>query len=195
MTPLPEISQYFLAKNMDTNKFKLAKTKIWEGNYSQGLKIIFNKNNYVNSKNSFEFRSNKTFNKYYKFDDYKFVKSIVKNSRVMSVGLDPLIAVMNDMKVIDGYHTIYPKSYKIKFRKIIEKELENNNALEKGYDTWGSRVYAFYNDKNSLMLDFKYAQKLGAKYVISKFPINNEDLEIACYKCNNSDNIFLYKIL
>ena len=45
------------------------------------------------------------------------------------------------------------------------------------------------------MLDFKYAKKLGAKYVISKFPINNEDLEIACYKCNNSDNIFLYKIL
>jgi len=195
MTPLPEISQYFLAKNMDTNKFKLAKAKIWEGNYSQGLKIIFNKNNYVNSKNSFEFRSNKTFNKYYKFDDYKFVKSIVKNSRVMSVGLDPMIAVMNDIRVIDGYHVLYPKSYKIKFRKIIEKELENNNTLKKAYDAWGSRVYAFYNDQNSLLLDFKYAKKLGAKYVISKFPINNEDLEIACYKCNNSDKFYLYRIL
>ena len=50
MTPLPEISQYFLVKNMDANKFKFAKTKIWEGNYYQGLKTIFNKNNYVNSK-------------------------------------------------------------------------------------------------------------------------------------------------
>ena len=37
----------------------------------------------------------------------------------MSVGLDPMIAVMNDIKVIDGYHSIYPLSYKIEFRKII----------------------------------------------------------------------------
>jgi hypothetical protein len=113
----------------------------------------------------------------------------------MSVGLDPLIAVMNDMRVIDGYHEIYPKSYKIKFRKIIEKELENNSGLKKYYDNWGSRVYAFYNDQNNLMLDFKYAKELGAKYVISKFPINNEDLEIACYKCNNSNKLYLYRIL
>ena len=34
-----------------------------------------------------------------------------------------MIAVMNDMYVIDGYHNIYPTRYKIKFRKIIEKEL------------------------------------------------------------------------
>ena len=195
MTPIPEISQYFLTKKMNNIKFNFAKMKILEGHYLQGLKVMFDKKNYTNNKRSNEFRSNKTFNKYYKFDDYGFLKSIVKNSRVMSVGLDPMIAVMNDIRVIDGYHVLYPKSYKIKFRKIIEKELENNNALEKGYDTWGSRVYAFYNDKNSIMLDFKYAKKLGAKYVISKFPINNEDLEIACYKCNNSDNIFLYKIL
>ena len=39
------------------------------------------------------------------------------------------------------------------------------------------------------------AKKLGAKYVISKFLINNNDLEIACYECNNSNQIFLYKIL
>jgi len=195
MTPLPEISQHFIIKNMDANKFKFAKMKILEGHYFQGVQTILDKNNYTNTKSSSQFSSNKTFNKYYKFDDYKFVKSIVKNSRVMSVGLDPLIAVMNDMYVIDGYHDIYPKSYKIKFRKIIEKELEKNNLIKKYYDTWGSRVYAFYNDRNNLMLDFKYAKKLGAKYVISKFPINNEDLEITCYKCNNSNKLYLYRIL
>ena len=48
-------------------------------------------------------------------DDYNFIKNIVKNSRVMSVGLDPMVAVMNNIRVIDGYHTIYPLSYKIKF--------------------------------------------------------------------------------
>ena len=113
----------------------------------------------------------------------------------MSVGLDPMIAVMNDIRVIDGYHEIYPRNYKIKFRKIIEKELENNSELKKYYDNWGNRVYAFYSDQNNLMLDFKYAKKLGAKYVISKFLINNDDLEIACYECNNSSQMFLYRIL
>ena len=30
---------------------------------------------------------------------------------------------MNDINVIDGYHSMYPLTYKIKFRKIIENEL------------------------------------------------------------------------
>ena len=113
----------------------------------------------------------------------------------MSVGLDPMIAVMNDIRVIDGYHTIYPLNYKIKFRKIIEKELENNIRLKNYYDNWGSRVYAFYSDENNLMLNFHYAKKLGADYVISRFPIKNNELKIVCYNCNNSKNLFLYKIL
>ena len=77
---------------------------------------------------------------------------------------------MPGIKVIDGYHSIYPLNYKIKFRKIIEKELENNNSLKKYYDNWGSRVYAFYTDKNNILLNFQYAKMLGADYVISKFP-------------------------
>ena len=138
---------------------------------------------------------NETFDNYYKFEDYAFIKNIVKDSRVMSVGLDPMIAVMNDIKVIDGYHNIYPLSYKIKFRKIIENELEKNIVLKNYYDNWGSRVYAFYNDKNNIMLNFQSAKTLGAHYVISKFPIKNKELKTICYKCNNSNHIFLYKIL
>ena len=112
----------------------------------------------------------------------------------MSVGLDPMIAVINDIKVIDGYHSIYPLNYKIKFRKIIENELNNNSELKNYYDDWGSRVYAFYSDKNNIVLNFQAAKNLGADYVISKFPIKNKDLKIVCFECNNSDQIFLYKI-
>ena len=113
----------------------------------------------------------------------------------MSVGLDPMIAVMNDIKVIDGYHNLYPLHYKIKFRKIIEKELEKNIILKNYYDNWGNRVYAFYNDKNNIMLNFQSAKKLNAEYVISGFPIINKELKMICSKCNNSNHIFLYKIL
>ena len=113
----------------------------------------------------------------------------------MSVGLDPMAAVMNDIRVIDGYHNIYPLNYKIRFRKIIEKELEKNIELKNYYDNWGSRVYAFYNDENNIMLNFQSAKTLGANYVISKFAIKNNRLKIICNKCNNSKHFFLYKIL
>ena len=113
----------------------------------------------------------------------------------MSVGLDPMVAVMNDIKVIDGYHNIYPLNYKIRFRKIIEKELKNNIKLKTYYDSWGSRVYAFYSNEDEILLNFQAAKKIGADYIISKFPIQNEELKIICSKCNNSNDIYLYKIL
>ena len=194
-TPLPLITQYFLKENMHIEKFEKAKGAVIEKEYIQFFKIAFNKKSYSGKKVDIDNKTIKTFDNYYKFKDYAFIRNIVKNSRVMSVGLDPMIAVMNDIRVIDGYHTIYPLNYKIKFRKVIEKELENNIQLKNYYDNWGSRVYAFYTDKNNLMLNFKYAKKLGADYVISKFPINNNELKIICHKCNNSSQIFLYKIL
>ena len=71
-----------------------------------------------------------------------------------------MIAVMNDIHVIDGYYVIYPLSYKIKFRKIIEDELNQNQKLKKYYDDWGNRVYLFFSDKNNLLINFKEAKKL-----------------------------------
>ena len=156
---------------------------------------MFDKKNYKENKVNLNYLTNRTFDNYYKYKEYTYIKDIVKDARVMSVGLDPMIAVMNDIRVIDGYHTIYPLNYKIKFRKIIERVLENDIKLKNYYDNWGSRVYAFYNDEKNLMLNFQYAKKLGADYVISKFPIDNNELKIICYKCNDSSQIFLYIIL
>ena len=194
-TPIPAIGYYSLKDNMNSKKFNEVKISFLEKEYVKFFKILFDKKNYNSNKKNFTSSLNRTFDTYYKFEDYAFIKSLVQNSRIMSVGLDPMVAVMNDIKVIDGYHTIYPLSYKIKFRKIIEKELDQNIELKNYYDDWGSRVYAFYNDKNNILLDFQSAKLLGADYVISRFPINNNKLKIICYKCNNSNNIFLYKII
>ena len=76
-----------------------------------------------------------------------------------------------------------------------EKELEKSIKLKNYYDNWENRVYAFYTDKNNIMLNFQSAKKLNADYVISRFPIKNLELKIICYKCNNSKHLFLYKIL
>ena len=194
-TPLPVIGESFLKANMNLKEYNRAKSALLNTKYNEFFGIIFSKKNYHSKKIDFKNSVSKTFDNYYKFDDYLFIKNIVKNQRVMSVGLDPMIAVMNDIKVIDGYHNLYPLSYKFKFRKIIEKELEKNTVLKNYYDSWGSRVYAFYNNQNNIMLNFQAAKKIGADYVISKFPIENNELEKVCSECNGSNEIFLYKIL
>ena len=119
-------------------------------------------------------------------------KNIVKESRVLSVDLDPMVAVMNNIKVIDGYHNIYPLKYKFQFRKIIQKELENNSGLKKYYDNYGSRVYVFVNDPNDINIDFTEAKRLGAEFIISKYKINLPTVKLVNDKFKYK--IFLYRI-
>jgi hypothetical protein len=203
---------YFLydAENniISTKKNAFIKSKN-EKNIIQFVKIIFSKESYVNSRTN-TLGAKFFWDNYYHFEEYKFIKKIVGEKRVMSVGLDPLVAVMNDIKVIDGYHVLYGLNYKKKFRKIIENEIKINPWLVDYYDNWGNRVYAFYNDKKNILINFKEAKNLGADYVISGFKINNTNLELLkifykndiyihdtswmCYLCIKSDAIYLYKI-
>ena len=135
-----------------------------------------------------------TFKGYYDFENYKYIKSLVGDSRTISINLDPMAAVVNNIKVIDGYHNIYPLSYKLKFRKVIEKQLDYYPHLIKYYDEWGGRVYTFVSDPEIIKINFLQAKLLGAEYVISKLSISNQMLESICEKCNDSPNLFLYKI-
>ncbi len=141
------------------------------------------------------FKSLYTFKGYYDYENYNYIKSLVGDSRTMSIGLDPMVAVMNDISAIDGYHTLYPLSYKIKFRKIIEKQLDYYPKTKKYYDDWGGRVYTFVEDSKIIKINFRQANLLGAEYVISKYPISNQILLLICEKCNNSSEIFIYKIV
>ena len=139
-----------------------------------------------------EYKNIYTFKGYYSYDEYLEIKNIVKDQRVLSVGIDPMIANVNDIKSIDGYHGIYPLRYKSQFRKVIEKELENNEKIKKYYDKWGSRVYAFVSNSENVQINFKEAKKIGAEYVISKFELNSDELILRCVECRNS--LFLYQI-
>jgi len=194
--PLREVGKELFQNNLKQIKYNELKKDV-ENNISffKIINFLTDKNNYKKNKLSLNLSSSNTFDNYYKFEVYGFIKSIVKEDRVMSVGLDPMVAVMNDIKVIDGYHTIYSMEYKKKFRKIIAHELEINNILKNYYDNWGSRVYAFYSDSNKLLINFKEAKAIGADYIISAFPIENLDLELICHNCRGNKDIFLYKIL
>ena len=140
------------------------------------------------------FKSLYTFKGYYNYENYKYIKSLVGDSRTISIGLDPMAAVVNDISVIDGYHNLYPLSYKLKFRKVIEKQLNYDQDLKKYYDDWGGRVYTFVSDPKIIKINFLQAKLLGAEYVISKYSISNQILLSICEKCNDSPELFLYKI-
>ena len=194
--PTKEAGKKLLQNNLKKNKYEEVKKKINNrNNYIEITKFLIDKNNYQKQNFSFNLNSSNTFDNYYRFEVYSFIKTIVKQDRVMSVGLDPMVAVMNNIKVIDGYHTIYPMKYKKKFREIIADELELNIDLKNYYDNWGNRVYAFYNNSDKLLLNFKAAKGIGANYIISAFPIENKNLVSICNNCLNNKDIFLYKIL
>ena len=151
------------------------------------------KKNKLKSSNK-NFRSSYTFKGYYDYENYKYIKSLVNNSRTISIGLDPMAAVMNNIKVIDGYHNLYPLSYKSKFRKVIEDQLDQDKRIKKYYDNYGQRVYTYVFDPQTIKTNFLEAKMLGAEYVISKYPISNQMLIPICEKCNDSPQLFLYKI-
>ena len=140
------------------------------------------------------FKSLYTFEDYYDYENYKYIKSLVGDSRTISIGLDPMAAVVNNISVIDGYHTLYPLSYKLKFRTIIEQQLDYYPETKKYYDDWGGRVYTFVEDPKIIKINFRQANLLGAEYVISKYPLSNQILLLICEKCNDSPELFLYKI-
>ncbi len=191
--PIIEYSKGFFKQNLKEKSLVEIKKSYKNNDLTNSIKTVFEKDNY-NFK-GLKVKATNSFDAYYKFDIYKKIKNITGKSKVASLGVNPMIAVMNDIYVIDGYHQIYPLSYKIKFRKIIEDELNQNQKLEKYYDEWGNRVYLFFNDKNNLLINFKEAKKIGAEFIISSFLINNKNLKLACPDCNYSDEIFLYKIL
>ena len=130
------------------------------------------------------YRNIYTFKGYYLYQDYEKIKKIVKNQRTMSVGLDPMVSVMNGIYVVDGYHSIYPLKYKKQFRKIIKDELDENLETKRYYDNWGSRVYAFVNDPKSIKINFREAKDIGANFVISKYELKDKKLSLVCKDCS-----------
>ena len=193
--PINEYSKEFLKENLKSDSLELVKKNYKDKKVKDIILIAKNKKNYKYENINYNLKTKNSFNSYYNFETYKKIKTLVGSNRVASVGVDPMIAAMNDINIIDGYHSIYSLSYKKKFRKIIEDELNANETIKDYYDLWGNRVYMFYSDKNNLLINFEEAKNLGAAYIISSFPIKNKYLETDCLICGDNSKIYLYKII
>ncbi len=136
-------------------------------------------------------RSNISFAEFYSEPLFaqirEFINKPQSSYRVGSIGLHPAIALYNGFYTVDGYFANYPLEYKIKFRKIIEKELDKNQKIASYFDNWGSRCYLFTNEIGTFSLTTKKSKKnirnlqfntdqfyqLGGQYLFSAVQIAN----------------------
>ena len=110
-----------------------------------------------------------------------------KDYRVGSLGIAPAAAIINGFYTIDTYTTSYDLEYKLKFRKIIASELEQNDTIKGYFDNWGSRCYLFADELGTdyiirddshitvvdLDYDFEVMKKMNCKYIISAVEIKD----------------------
>ena len=115
---------------------------------------------------------------------------------MVSVAINPAVALYNGFYTLDGYSTDYPLDYKHQFRNAISKELEKDNTIKTYFDEWGSRCYIFSteiplstglnNVKDSideLDIDTEVLKEMGADYIFSNAEIlNSEQLNLVPIK-------------
>lgn len=133
--------------------------------------------------------------------------------RIAHLGICPAPALMHGFYTVDGYSSNYSLEYKHRFRQVIAKELEKNEAARLYFDEWGNRCYLFngvsgsawmvgknykiiYND-----LDFDMAalRDLDCEYFFSSGVIENaEELGLTCmgyYETESSYwGVWLYQL-
>ena len=148
---------------------------------------------------------------YASFDDYyvpyifKQIKNKIGEKRVVSYGIEPAVALYNDIYTVDGYSVNYPLSYKHRFEKVFE-----TYKNEKLYEKWGSKVYiptikstlASYQKGlhiKTIRFNVDALCKLHTSYVISPYFIEHSEnyglsMENYYKGKKNAWDIYLYKI-
>ena len=133
-----------------------------------------------------------SWRKYYAEDLYAEIADAIGRDkseyRVVSIGVNPAVALFNGFYTVDGYSTDYPLSYKHDFRKIIENELAENDDIRGYFDNWGNRcfvytasignrfdIYRGENNEAEIHINTKELKKMGGDYVFSAVKIKNAD--------------------
>ena len=135
--------------------------------------------------------------------------------RVVSIGIEPAVAIYNGFYTLDSYQNYYPLKYKHEFRKIISKELDKNEFNKEKFDKWGNKCYMYVAELqdccyfdchknqdceiNNLEINVVALRELGGSYIFSGVPVNNySELGINFVKKFTSPtsrfNVYLYKL-
>lgn len=134
-------------------------------------------------------------------------------TKVVSIGLYPSIALYNGYQCLDGYSNNYPVEYKHAFGEIIQGELEKSQELNGYFNNWGNRCYVFSHELgqnyliyrslgleiNDLSINVSKLKEMGCDYIISAVPINNFEELGLLYKghCEQSEipySLYVYSV-
>ncbi|OUM90996.1 DUF6044 family protein [Caldibacillus debilis] len=163
------------------------------------------------------YRHSPSFKQFYAEKQFQEIKAYIgkpaEDYRAASIGIHPAIAQYNGFYTLDTYNNIYPLSYKLEFRKIIERELAKDKTIRDYFDHWGGRCYIFTAElgkhymfsKRServikdLDLNTEQFKKMGGEYILSAVPIlNAEENGLALEKVFEDDDswwrIYLYRV-
>lgn len=164
---------------------------------SNGIRAIFSKDLLADNPIDWAFfhRINGGFRSNFKTQIYYCFSKHIIEGRVLTVGYDPMVAAYHGIPVLDGYHNLYPLSYKNAFSAVISNQLPLSYKGPKYYYEWGNRVYSFVDTPNNISLNFEAAKALGARYVISSFTITHNLLSKIAPDCGTKSGFHLYKIL
>lgn len=149
-------------------------------------------NAYFGNENSF---TSMSYKRYFSKDLYdeiqRYINKPIKSYKVVSLGVDPSIALYNGFHTLDGYMVNYPLAYKHEFRRVISDYLAVDPGKKHLYDDWGNRVYMYdenirfiYTNSNEieqnkkktytkLYLNTKELYRIGGRYLFSARKIVN----------------------
>lgn len=172
--------------------------KIIQNNYNnyqyvrlfQNLKK-FKEDRFVDKNIAINSFTSSSFDSYYQFENYKFIKNIVKNNKILSIGLDPMKAAMSNINIVDGYYYLYPLVYKKKFEKIYSDK-GRKHLDYKNFYKWGHRIQVLSTDLD--LINLQAIKMIGSNYILTNKIIESNLLTKVCLNCNNAVDFNLYKI-
>lgn len=156
----------------------------YAGNYNDSAITWYHKLRDLNKDGGItyrEFFSEELFDKIKVDIDYN-------NEPVIAVGYHPSVLLYNGFNSIDGYISMYPYSDMLRFRNLIQPELEHDEETRDYYDVWGGRRYIYNSelsygptrdphvDAITLRIDEKiFRDDFKGKYILSRAEISNAE--------------------
>ena len=137
-------------------------------------------------------KGGETFQSHFRPDQFDCVAANLPEGRVLSLGLDPMIAPYHGIPASAGYHNFYPLSYKQAFRPVIAEQLPHSRKGPSYFDDWGSRLNSFVVDPGVIHLDFAAARSLGAGALLSAFELPASFGSATL--CGEDSPVFIYEL-
>jgi hypothetical protein len=166
---------------------------------------------------SYKTKASVSYKQFYDVELFTKIDHYINRSkedyRIVSLGLYPSVTQYNGFYTLDSYQPTYPLDYKLKFRRIMRKELAKSERWKNYFDSWGSRCYLFSSELdwfavgkhemieiNNLEINTDVIKEMGGQYIFSAVKIlNNDENNLVLEQIFETEEswwrIYLYRII